>query len=107
MLFRKEYIEKIVKGEKTQTRRLISAYEVGRAYPINNTDIEIIITNRYRQRLGGMTQEEIQKEGYATLEEFKVAWIQINHFWAPDIQVWVYEFKVISQQDDNNKIRRR
>jgi len=101
MLFRREFIEKILRGEKTQTRRLSSRrYRVGRIYRIKRdwyhaTGIEILITRRYRQRLGDISLEEIRKEGFSSLEEFKQAWIGINGSWNPDETVTVYEFKVL------------
>ena len=35
------------------------------------------ITRVYRQRLRDITLEEIRKEGFRTLEDFKAAWIEI------------------------------
>ncbi|RLG49621.1 MAG: hypothetical protein DRO00_09770 [Thermoproteota archaeon] len=101
MLFRKEHIDKILRGEKTQTRRRSRyQYKVGRTYRIqrswyNYTDIKILITRRYKQRLGDITQKEVRKEGYSSLEEFKQAWITINGYWDPDEIVTVYEFKLV------------
>ena len=46
---------------------------------------------RYQQRLGDITQEEIGKEGYNGLEEFKQAWININGTWNPNEVVTVVE----------------
>ena len=102
MLFRKEHIDKILRGEKTQTRRLSRyQYKVGRTYRIQRswykwTDIKILITRRYRERLGDITPAEIRKEGYNSLEEFKQAWTDINGYWDPDKIVTVYEFKLLS-----------
>lgn len=100
---KKYHIEKILRGEKTMTRRLHTRpYRVGHTYRIQRdwyhwTDIYIRITRRFRQRLGNISPEDIRKEGYRTLAEFKGAWIEINDEWDPDQLVWVYEFEKASQ----------
>jgi len=99
MLFKKGHIAMILRGEKTMTRRLHKRpYRVGHTYRIQRgwydwTDIYILITRRFRQRLGDISPQDIRKEGYQTLKEFKEAWIEINGFWNPNILVWAYEFK--------------
>jgi len=94
--FKHPFIFKIISGEKTQTRRLSSRYRPGEILRINNTEIWILITRRYRQRLGSITPEEAHKEGFSSLKEFKKAWKRIYGRYDPNQQVWVYEFKVIS-----------
>ena len=99
MLFEKKHIAWIRQGRKTMTRRLHTGpYRVGRKYRIQRswydwTDIQILIIRRFSQRLGDISPEDISKEGYKTLEEFKEAWIEINGSWDPDALVWVYEFE--------------
>ena len=99
MLFREKHIKKILRGEKTMTRRIHKRpYRVGLKYRIQRswydwTDIQILITRRFRQRLGDISPEDIRKEGYQTLEEFREAWIEINGEWDPDLMVWAYEFE--------------
>jgi len=106
LLFRRHHIRKILQGEKTQTRRLSSkrVYQVGKIYRIKRdwfhySDIEILITRRWRERLGDISTEDVRKEGYETLEDFKKAWIEIHGYWNPDDIVWVYEFKVIKKAE--------
>jgi hypothetical protein len=77
MLFKKEHIEKILKGEKTQTRRTGKhQLKVDRRYRIQRswykwTDIEILITRRFKQKLGDITPEQAEKEGGYSVEEFR------------------------------------
>lgn len=105
ILFKKEHIEKILNGEKTQTRRTGKRqYRVGRRYRLQRswfewTDIKILITRRFRQKLGEISPEDVKKEGYNTLEEFRRAWIEINGNWNPEQVVNVYEFKLSSRKN--------
>ena len=104
MLFKEKHIKKIVRGEKTMTRRTHKlTLKVGKIYSIRSRYFEkskeyIKITRKFQQRLGDITLEDIRKEGYETLEGFKCAWIEINGKWNPDQLVWVYEFeKTVSE----------
>jgi len=98
LIFKKKHIEMILEGRKTATRRRSQhLYRIGGIQGIRSGWYEkprhhIRITRRYRQRLGDMTQQDAQKEGYPTLEEFKKVWEEINGKWDPDEIVWVYEF---------------
>ncbi|MDH5450216.1 MAG: hypothetical protein OEX77_04835 [Candidatus Bathyarchaeota archaeon] len=100
MLFREKHIKKIMRAEKTMTRRTHKrTFKVGGVYGIRSWYLErpkhyVKITSRFRQRLGDMTFEDVRKEGYETFEDFKRAWIEINGEWGPDQLVWVYEFEV-------------
>ena len=99
MIFREEHIQMILEGRKTQTRRRhVHVLKVGRVYRIQRswyewTDIQIVITRSFQQRLGDITEEDAKKEGGYTIEEFRRVWEKINGAWDPDEIVWVYEFK--------------
>jgi len=94
--FRRPFIFKIISGEKTQTRRLSGRYQVGEILQVNNTEIWILITKKYRQRLGEISMQEIRKEGFSSPKEFQDAWKKIHGCWNPSMEVWTYEFEVIS-----------
>ena len=94
--FKRPLIFKILRGEKTQTRRLSDRFRIGEIYRVNSSEIWILITRKYQQRLGEISQEEIHKEGFSSLSEFRQAWRKIYGRYDPDQQVWAYEFKVIS-----------
>ena len=99
MLFKEKHLKKIVRGEKTMTRRTHKrTLKVGKIYSIRSRYFEkskehIKITRKFRQRLGDITLEDVRKEGYETHDDFKRAWIEIEGKWDPDQLVWAYEFE--------------
>lgn len=106
VLFKRYNIEKILKGLKTQTRRVhVHTFRVGKIYPLrdnwftpnNQAKGYILITRKFRQRLGDITLEDVQKEGYNSLEEFQAEWIRLYGSWDPNKIIWVYEFKLVSR----------
>jgi hypothetical protein len=71
MLFKRRHIELILSGRKTQTRRLpdkSANYHVGRVYGIRDRwfskpEAHILITRKFRQKLGEISCEDVKKEG--------------------------------------------
>ena len=51
---------------------------------ISKGKAKVLITRKFKQRLGDITPKEIKKEGFDTLEEFQAAWVQIHHGWNPN-----------------------
>ncbi len=110
MLFKKKHIEMILAGKKTQTRRLpgkSASYYVGRVYAIRDNWFAkpsgyILITRKFHQKLGEISLEDIKKEGYNSLEEFRRAWEEIHGkgSWNPKQAVTVYEFKVVNYSEN-------
>lgn len=104
MLFKKEHIKQILADEKTQTRRTGKRrYKVGHRYRLQHswfewTLIEILITRRFRQRLGDITPEQALKEGYSSVEGFRRVWREIHGSWDPELVVTVYEFKLCGEK---------
>ena len=100
MIFSEEHIRLILEGKKTQTRRRhVRVLKAGRVYRIQRswyewTDIRIVITRAFQQRLGDIAEEDAEKEGGYTIEEFHRIWEKINGDWDPEEVVWVYEFRV-------------
>jgi len=101
VMFKRCFLDKIVKGEKTQTRRLHrKTWQVGKVYPVQTSwyckpSTHIYVTRKFQQRLGDINLEEIRKEGFKSHEEFQQAWIEINGYWDSDCVVWAYEFRVV------------
>ncbi|MEM1589626.1 MAG: ASCH domain-containing protein, partial [Candidatus Bathyarchaeia archaeon] len=99
-LFKRHNIKKILAGVKTQTRRIHKhTWKIGKAYALKDSWFSkgkayIIITRKFRQKLGEITPEDVKKEGYNSLEEFKAEWMKLHGEWNPDQIVWVYEFKL-------------
>jgi len=62
---------------------------------IKQSEIWILITRKYKQRLGSITPEEARKEGFSSRKNSAASGSAfMDH--GPDAQVWAYEFKVIS-----------
>ncbi|MCD6421819.1 hypothetical protein J7L13_00515 [bacterium] len=100
-LFHKQHIPKIFSGQKIQTRRLHKRkWKVGKVYVLRRNWFDkgigkILITRRFEQKLGEISPEDVKKEGYNSLEEFRRAWESINGEWNPEKTVTVYEFKLL------------
>lgn len=79
MLFKSEHILPILKGRKTATRRSWKKcmVKVGNVYKCKTQMLskesfaEIRVTKVFKQMLGDMTIEDVKKEGYDTLWDFK------------------------------------
>jgi len=102
MWFKADSLEKILKGEKTMTRRVpgVRSCEVGRVYRVRygwseKVKYHILITRKFQEKLGAISLEDVHKEGYGSLEEFKAAWIKLYGSWKPEQTVTVYEFKLV------------
>lgn len=114
MLFKKPLLEKILKGEKTQTRRTMErkpgrrVYEVGERVGIRAGYTKpvayITIKKKFQQRLRGITEEEARKEGFSSVDDFKKQWEALYQGWNPEEVVWVYEFE-LAKQDSASKDR--
>lgn len=100
MMFKKDLLELVLSGLKTQTRRLHKhTLKEGRIYSLKRTWIKttgkyIKITRVSHQKLGDITEDEAEKEGFSSIEEFRKAWIRINGSWVPDMEVVVYDFEL-------------
>jgi len=110
MMFKKDLLEMVLSGAKTQTRRLHkNVLKVGRIYSVkrnwfNCTGDYIRIVRVYRQKLGDVSEEEAVKEGFSSLEEFQKAWIRINGIWDPEMEVVVYEFELAEPSPKRSRV---
>ena len=101
-IFKRRHLREVLAGNKTQTRRTHKyTWTIGKTYCIRDRWFSkpqghIIVTRKFRQRLGDISLEDVRKEGYSTLEEFKQAWEEIYgpESWNPDQIVTAYEFKL-------------
>ena len=97
-LFKQSLLQKILAGQKTQTRRIHTCLlQIGESYGIRTNRFEkaqarIIITDRRQEKLGDITQEDARKEGFKNLEEFREVWEEIYGDWQPTQIVTVYDF---------------
>jgi len=110
MMFKRELLDLVISGKKTQTRRLHkNLLKEKQKYVIKknwyeNTEHYIRITKVYSQKLGDVSEEEARKEGFSSREEFRDAWIRINGSWDSDIVVTVYEFELAEPPPKQSKI---
>jgi len=101
-IFKRRHLRKVLSGDKTQTRRSHKyTWTIGKTYCIRDRWFSkpqghITVTRKFRQRLGNISSEDVRKEGYSSLEEFKQAWEETYgpESWNPDLVVIVYEFKL-------------
>lgn len=101
MLFKDEDLKKTLRGEKTMSRRLPGRiiYEIGRVYGIRSgwfkkAEHHILITRRFRQRLGDISLEDVRKEGYRSFDEFRARWTK-EYGWNPNRIIIVYEYQLV------------
>ncbi len=109
-LFKRRLIPLILSGQKTQTRRAHKRrWIIGHTYKIKDQYCSkglgtIKITRAFKQRLGDISEQDAQKEGFKNCIEFIDAWNTINGSWNPDTIVTVYEF-ILVEKDNENAIR--
>lgn len=104
-LFKRRLIQKVRSGEKTQTRRTHKrTWKLGKTYSIRASyfgkpEGHIKILKKFKQPLGEISLQDVKKEGFNTLEEFRRAWEEINGkgSWDPEQTVTVYEFKYVEE----------
>ncbi|MCZ8521520.1 MULTISPECIES: ASCH domain-containing protein [Paenibacillus] len=88
-------VAKVLSGEKTATRRNGRYADIGEVMELQGRKFEV--TNVYSQSLGELTDENIQAEGYASVDEYK-NYIMSMHAgmpWLPQMRVWVHEFREV------------
>ena len=88
-----EDIERVLKGEKTATRRNGGHADPGEIMILGDRKFEVYRV--YQQTLGDLTDKDAQTEGFVDVEAYK------NHIlashpgmpWLPHMTVWVHEFR--------------
>ncbi len=105
MLFRPDMVEKILAGEKTQTRRVWkkahvkvgNTYAIKKHYYQKNVDAPgfIRITGLRVEPLIEITNMDAKKEGFQSLREFVDVWTELHGEpeWHND--VWVIDFELV------------
>lgn len=86
-------IEAALNGKKTQQRRDgIYAYP-GESFTLEGVEFEV--TSLERQKIGEMTDQDAQAEGYPNLAVYKdiILKMHANMDWNPESSVWVHTFK--------------
>ena len=84
VMFKRCFLDKIVKGEKTQTRRLHrKTWQVGKAYPVqthryDKSALRILVARKFQQRLGDISLDDVRKEGFGSFEDLQRAFKEIE-----------------------------
>ena len=112
-IFKRKHLDLILQGKKTQTRR-ISRYrlKIGKAYAVRSKMLEpaearIVITRAWRQQLRDLTSEDVHKEGFNSLTEFRQAWIEIYGEFNLDRIVTAYEFRLHTKTETPPKKKQK
>ena len=101
LLFKREHIDLILRGLKTQTRRSWKKprVKVGSVHKCKilmlSTDYfaQVRILSVRQERLGDITIEDSIAEGYNSREGYFAEWKRINHSLDLDSEVWVVSFE--------------
>jgi hypothetical protein len=108
--FRPELAEKVMAGEKTVTRRLVSdnprspwwvegcGVKVGKSYAVcsgrgRHAIGRVVVTDVRQEFLGAVNDPEARREGFDTRHSFVRAWRAINGDFRELARVWRIEFK--------------
>ena len=103
MLFKPYLVEPILKGAKTETRRLWKRclvkvggnYKAKTNFRSNSAFATIKIAYIRREKLGTVNSDDAKKEGCRSLNEFKRIWIDSHGSWQPDTQIFVIGFQLV------------
>lgn len=88
-------VEKVLKGEKTATRRNGRYADPGEIMTLEGK--QFVVDKVYSQSLGELTDEHARQEGFANVEEYKNSILSIHPGmpWLPQMRVWVHEFSPV------------
>ena len=110
VIFTKDNLTEIVKGEKIETRRIWKTphVRVGGTYPLRSSRFapvppdapRITVDALYLQPLGIMTPEAAAREGCKSLDEFRDLWIRLHGSWEPGREVWVVRFHLVGNTEE-------
>lgn len=102
ILFKKEHVEPILAGRKTQTRRTGKLrWKVGAvrqaktAYNKDSEFAKLRIVAVRPELLGEISEADAIAEGYNSVEEYKDVFKRIYGFWDDFKVVWVIDFEKV------------
>lgn len=109
MIFRADSVEAILKGRKTQTRRVVKdvcKYRVGQHYSVQpgrgrREVARVQITGIRREPLSNISRspEDVRAEGFQSADEFAEVWEEIHGKLDGRQLVDVIDFVVVSKHD--------
>ena len=96
MIFKPELAEKVLDGEKTETRRIVKEDETDCRYvPGRGRAIgRIAITDVRKEKLGEITHEGAVREGFPTVRAFLDYWRRLHGHVDPEQEVWMIRFEL-------------
>jgi hypothetical protein len=101
MIFSQPMIDRILAGEKTQTRRHSGRYKVGKTYAVQPgrgkpAVAHIQILEKGRELVGMISTADAIAEGFDSRQRFLEAW-EVLHGPRADVSVpvWVYGFRLV------------
>lgn len=105
ILFKSYHIKPILRGRKTQTRRVWkrqrakigSIHKVKTAMLSKDYHCKIRILDVHQERLGDISADDVYAEGYPSIDEYIDAWIDINGSFDPDLVVYVVTFELVDE----------
>lgn len=110
MIFKPELVEKILVGEKTETRRKANPdgsqrYRPGRTYAVQPGRTEkgvarIRVLSAEREALEEITEEGARREGFEDLAAFFDYWRGLYGKVSHSQEVWVIRFELVSRGEE-------
>lgn len=104
MIFRPELVEKILAGEKTETRRRVKEgqpcrYKAGQIYSVQPGRgkagvARIRVGSVRREQLGAIRREDAIREGFWSVSDFLSYWQSLYGSVDLTMEVWVIRFEV-------------
>lgn len=95
LVTKEDDIEKVIRGLKTATRRNGRYADIGEIMELQGHKFEV--HKVYQQSLGELTEEDVQSEGFDSLEDYKnyILSMHAGMPWLPHMKVWVHEFRAV------------
>ncbi|WP_066071790.1 ASCH domain-containing protein [Neobacillus soli] len=90
-------VKKVLAGEKTATRRNGRYADPGEIMTLEGR--EFVVENVYSQSLGELTDEDVRREGFDSVEAYKQSILAYHPGmpWLPQMRVWVHEFRPVQE----------
>jgi N4-acetylcytidine amidohydrolase len=97
MVTQPDDVQLVLQGKKTATRRNGRYADPGEVMELEGKKYKV--SRVYQQSLGELNDEEIQREGYGSVEEYKNYILSMHPGmpWLPHMKVWVHEFQEVNE----------